>query len=120
MVEVPENLRKTPARAALLRFEEVEVAADQGMIVQVFAVPPTGRVDTRMPSGDYLGYFASEARTGEAGPVRNFAVAAPTKLPELVKRAATTPLEVVLVPVDRGGRPTNAILKVGRVRAAAE
>jgi hypothetical protein len=84
----------------------------KGVIVQVFAVPPTGRTDTISGNENYLGYFATEAQAGTAAPVRDFVLAAPSKLPDLIKRAGKAPFEVILVPVDRRGRPTDKPFKV--------
>ena len=117
-VQVASELRAAPQRAALLRLEGVTIRSEQPLIVQVFAVPTDREVDLTAPGRDYLGSFAAETGPDGARP-RDFAVAVPLRLPELL-RQSRAPLRVVLVPVDPTGKSVNVAIEVAAIRATPE
>ena len=116
-VQVASELRAAPQRAALLRLEGVTIRSEQPLIVQVFVLPPDREVDLAAPGRDYLGSFAAEAGV-DAGP-KDFAVAVPRRLPELLQQSRA-PLRVVLVPVDPTGNSLNVAIEVAAIRATPE
>ena len=117
-VQVASELRAAPQRAALLRLEGVTIRSEQPLIVQVFVLPPDREVDLTAPGRDYLGSFAAEAGI-DAGP-KDFAVAVPRRLPELLQQVRARHCESSWYQSIATGNSLNVAIEVAAIRATPE